>query len=77
MAERAVVSWAGPVQRARTALDTASEQLERKNIAQGMLDLHECQRQVSIAMQFIRGEEERTRREISLPTPFIDEGPPA
>jgi hypothetical protein len=60
--DETIVSWAGPLQRARNALDRASEWLERKDVSKGMDDLAECQRQINLAVAFIGGEEARQAR---------------
>lgn len=52
-----VVSWAGPLERARQALDRASHHLSLNHRDAGMTELAEMQRQVNLTVEFIVAEE--------------------
>jgi hypothetical protein len=49
-----VVSWAGPLERARQALDRASELFERKDFDGGMEEMATMQNHVNLAVLFIQ-----------------------
>lgn len=58
-----VVSWAGPLERARQALDRASELFERKDFAGGLGEMVLMQENVNHAVAFIVAQEtEKAKR---------------
>lgn len=57
-----VVSFAGPLIRARAALDAAGELLESRKTPEGLEQLREVVSQVNAAVEFIITEEAREQR---------------
>lgn len=53
MTEQQIVSWAGPVEQAAQHIRKASDLLETKRIAEGLLHLREAKIHIDIAMRFI------------------------
>lgn len=62
-AEQPVVSWAGPLERARQALDRASDLFERKDIDAGLDEMKKMQANVNSAIEFIVAQEAEKARE--------------
>jgi hypothetical protein len=54
MTGRDVVSWAGPVEKAAQGIRVATELLEAKRFEQGVEQLRDVQRNLDLAIQFIR-----------------------